>query len=57
MVGLARSQQVQVLHILADKAYRYLDPPPDLQSRFQIHLLGVPKHWDANRHPQVLSLL
>jgi hypothetical protein len=53
ILALADSQRVPVLHILADKAYRYLDPPPELQARFQIHLLGIPQNWNAARHPQI----
>lgn len=53
MVALADSQAVDVIHILADKAYRYLEPPVGLQTRFQVHLLGVPKRWNAAHHPRV----
>lgn len=57
LVALADSQGVDVIHILGDKAYRFLEPPAGLQTRFQVHLLGVPKRWNAAQHPRVTVCL
>jgi len=53
LVQFADAMNVRVLHVLGDKAYRFVRVPLEHQGRVQFHVCGPLTAWNQQRYPYV----